>query len=76
MTTSEGRLHYLTWVILPSPLVLTCDVRTLNATEPGRECLEMLLRFQLDSDVCSADLHHNPRKHVGLHAPQRLHRLP
>jgi hypothetical protein len=35
-----------------------------------------MLRFQLDSDVCSADLHHNPRKHVGLHAPQRLHRLP
>jgi hypothetical protein len=42
------------------------------------------LRFQLDSDVCSADhsdvcsadLHHNPRKHVGLHAHQRLHRLP
>jgi hypothetical protein len=31
--------------------------------------------IQLDSDVCSADLHHNPRKHVGLHAPQRLHRL-
>jgi hypothetical protein len=30
--------------------------------------------FQLDSDVCSADLHHNPRKHVGLHAHQRLHR--
>ncbi len=26
------------------------------------------LRFQLDSDVCSADLHHNPRKQVGLHA--------
>jgi hypothetical protein len=23
-----------------------------------------ILRFQLDSDVCSADLHHNPRKHV------------
>jgi hypothetical protein len=35
-----------------------------------------ILRFQLDSDVCSADLHHNPRKHVGLHAHQRLHRLP
>ncbi len=30
------------------------------------------LQFQLDSDVCSADLHHNPRKHVGL----RLRRLP
>ncbi len=37
---------------------------------------KLQLRFQLDSDVCSADLHHNPRKHVGLHAHQRLHRLP
>jgi hypothetical protein len=35
-----------------------------------------IIRFQLDSDVCSADLHHNPRKHVGLRAHQRLHRLP
>ncbi len=35
-----------------------------------------ILRFPIDSDVCSADLHHNPRKHVGLHAHQRLHRLP
>jgi hypothetical protein len=35
-----------------------------------------LLQFQLDSDVCSADLQHNPRKDVGLHAHQRLHRLP
>ncbi len=35
-----------------------------------------ILRFQLDSDVCSADLHHNPRKHVSLHTHQRLHRLP
>ncbi len=27
-----------------------------------------ILRFQLDSDVCSADLHHNPRKHAcGFH---------
>jgi hypothetical protein len=35
----------------------------------------ILRLLQLDSDVCSADLHHNPRKHVGLHAHQRLHRL-
>jgi hypothetical protein len=28
-----------------------------------------ILRFQIDSDVCSADLHNNPRKHVGLRAP-------
>ncbi len=34
------------------------------------------IRFQLDSDVCSANLRHNPRKHVGLHAHQRLPRLP
>jgi hypothetical protein len=34
-----------------------------------------ILRFHLDSDVSSADLHHNPRQHVGLHAHQRLHRL-
>jgi hypothetical protein len=27
-----------------------------------------ILRFQLDSHVCSADFHHNPRKHMGLHA--------
>jgi alpha-galactosidase len=47
MTSSEGRLHYFAWVILPSPLVLTCDVRTLNATEPGRECLAMLLNEEL-----------------------------
>jgi alpha-galactosidase len=47
MSASEGRLHYLTWVILPSPLILTCDVRTLNATAPGRECLAMLLNDEL-----------------------------
>jgi hypothetical protein len=35
-----------------------------------------ILQFQLESDVCSANLHHNPRKHVGLHVHQRLHRLP
>jgi hypothetical protein len=35
-----------------------------------------ILPFQLDGDVCRADLHHNPRKHVGLHAHQRLHRPP
>ena len=43
VTTSEGRLHYLAWVILPSPLILSCDVRTLNATAPGAACLDMLL---------------------------------
>ncbi len=26
--------------------------------------------------VCGADFHHYPHQHVGLHAPQRLRRLP
>ncbi len=47
-----------------------------NGETSGRCQHHSILRFQLDSDDCSADLHHNPRKHVGLHAHQRLHRLP
>jgi len=47
MTTSEGRAHYFAWVILPSPLILSCDVRTLNETAAGRECLSMLLNPEL-----------------------------
>jgi hypothetical protein len=43
MTASEGRLHYFVWATLPSPLILTADVRTLNATAEGRACLDMLL---------------------------------
>ena len=47
MTSSEGRLHYFAWLILPSPLILSCDVRSLNATPAGRECLGMLLNPEL-----------------------------
>jgi hypothetical protein len=53
---------------------LRCNGETSGRCQHTRH--HGILRFQLYSDVCSADLHHNPRKHVGLHAPQRLHRLP
>jgi alpha-galactosidase len=47
MTASEGRLHYYVWATLPSPLILTADVRTLNGTAEGRECLDMLLNPEI-----------------------------
>jgi alpha-galactosidase len=47
MTASEGRLHYYVWAALPSPLILTADVRTLNATAEGRACLAMLLNPEI-----------------------------
>jgi hypothetical protein len=43
MTSSEGRLHYFAWAVLPAPLILSCDVRTLSTTPEGAECLAMLL---------------------------------
>ena len=55
---------------------LRCNRDTSGRCQHRRHHGILQLRFQLDSDVCSADLHHNPRKHVGLHAHQRLHRLP
>ena len=55
---------------------LRCNGDTSGRCQHRRHHGILQLRFQLDSDVCSADLHHNPRKHVGLHAHQRLHRLP
>ena len=61
MTASEGRLHYFVWATLPSPLILTADVRALNATAEGRECLAMLLNPEVlainqDSRVAGARL--------------------
>jgi hypothetical protein len=53
---------------------LRCNGETRGRCQHKRH--HSILRFQLDSDVCSADLHHNPQKHVGLHAHQRLPRLP
>ncbi len=59
-------------------LIHTCTYKCQTSTQVQRGNSWALshhgvLRFHLDSDVCSADLHH---QHVGLHAHQRLHRLP
>lgn len=42
LTASEGRLHFYVWAVLPSPLILSCDVRTLPTVPGGAECLAML----------------------------------
>jgi len=47
LTTSESRLHYYLWAALPSPLILSMDVRTLGATAEGRDCLAMLLNPEI-----------------------------
>jgi hypothetical protein len=47
---------------------LRCNGETSERCQHRRH--HGILRLQLDSDVCSADLHHNPREHVGLHAHQ------
>jgi hypothetical protein len=55
---------------------LGCNGDTSGRCKHRRHHGILHLRFQLDSAVCSVDLHHNPRKHVGPHAHQRRHRLP
>ena len=47
LTTSESRLHYFVWAVLPSPLILSMDVRTLGASAEGRACLGMLLNPEI-----------------------------
>lgn len=61
MTSSEGRLHYFAWAILPSPLIISCDVRALNQTAEGLACLSMLLNGEIlainqDAQVIGARL--------------------
>jgi hypothetical protein len=53
----------------------TKNTSTQGATGKLVSTAQYILRFQLDSEVCRADLH-NSRKHVDLHTHQRLHRLP
>ncbi len=77
----QHRRHHGTRVLVRTRVVPWYLVDTCTSTRVpwyhGTMVLEyhgrLQLRFQLDSDVCSADLHHNPRKHVGLHAHQRLY---
>ncbi len=70
------RVHVYKYNITMVPLVsqkrleiqaLRCNGDTSGRCQHRRHHDMLQLRFQLDSDVCSADLHHNPRKHMGLH---------
>ena len=45
LSTSQSRLHYYVWVVLPSPLILSMDITTLGRTAP--DCLAMLLNDEL-----------------------------
>lgn len=43
LTLSENRIHFYVWAILPSPLILSFDPRTLpNQPNGGQECLNMV----------------------------------
>ena len=42
LSTSESRLHFYVWAALPSPLIISADIRTLGDTPEGAECLAML----------------------------------
>ena len=41
LTTSEGRLHFFVWAVLPSPLIISFDPRTLAQQPGGAACLDM-----------------------------------
>jgi hypothetical protein len=61
LTTSEGRLHYFTWAVLPSPLILSFDARTIQSVPGGQACLDMVknpevLAINQDSAVIGARL--------------------
>ncbi len=64
MVRTFVHVHYLN-NDYEKPKALRCNGETRGRCQHRHHGI---LRFQLDSDVCSADLHHNARKHVGLHA--------
>ena len=42
LTASESRLHFFVWALLPSPLILSFDPRTLPQQPGGQACLDMV----------------------------------
>jgi len=42
LTVSESRLHFYVWALLPSPLIISFDPRTLPLTPGGQDCLDMV----------------------------------
>ena len=47
LSASEGRLHYYVWAILPSPLIISFDPRTLPQQPGGLECLAMVMNPEI-----------------------------
>ncbi len=42
LTPSEGRLHFYVWAVLPSPLIISFDVRSIMNVSGGPDCLRMV----------------------------------
>ena len=42
LTESEGRLHFYVWAVLPSPLIISFDPRTVASVPGGADCLAMV----------------------------------
>jgi hypothetical protein len=47
LTVSESRLHFYVWALLPSPLILSFDPRTLPQQPGGQECLDMVKNAEI-----------------------------
>jgi hypothetical protein len=45
MTMAEYRAHYSVWAVLASPLILSADLRTIEAEHP--ECLALMLNPEI-----------------------------
>ena len=45
MTMAEYRAHYCVWAVLASPLILSADLRTIEAEHP--ECLALMLNPEI-----------------------------
>ena len=43
MTIEEYRSHFSVWVILGSPLILSCDLRNILSHSDGQTCLDMIV---------------------------------
>jgi hypothetical protein len=72
--TCHGK--HVPWSVQISLSQKRLEIQALRCKgKTGGRCQRKTARFQLNSEICRADLHHNPRKHVGLHAHHCLHRL-
>ena len=47
LTESEGRLHFYIWAVLPSPLIISFDPRTILEQPGGPACLAMVKNTEI-----------------------------